>query len=161
MKRRFFTRAALTGILILCSAFISCNNPTNSDTGTIPTKWQGKYKALSGYGFGSASDYINVGTDSATYYVSGSSGTISNLSVKSGGSVSKNSTKVGEWLYVYQGSKKIGYAMSDGTGDIVGIGADAPLLNVYIVLATGYKLSPTPDFSGVSTNTAFEFAGGK
>jgi hypothetical protein len=153
MKTKYVVLGMLVGVL----AFIlvtGCDNGTGGGgSDGIDAKWQGRYVG--------GDDYVIVNGTTASYFIDGARGTISNITTEAGGDVLYSGTVVGSWVYVLSDGNKSGFVMNEtvNRGTYIGVGAYGANSLINEITRNGGSFSPSPSTSGLPT--AYYFWGQK
>jgi hypothetical protein len=138
--------------LIVLTATISFSITACSSTeddSSIPTKWQGLYEYV--FEDNGQAATVNIKSDAADFadfrnngsLTDLTSGKVSDLSVSDGGKIKSANLDIGNWVYVYQGDKKVGIIVSSDNVNEIALAASGSSEYVSTMTSTGITFSPS------------------
>jgi uncharacterized lipoprotein NlpE involved in copper resistance len=143
MKKKFMF-GILAVLLALGLTLAGCDNgTTNNDP---PTWWEGQYPIEEINGVPVSGAWIRISTTGLTTSLGYSLSAI--VSAQAGGNVLKDSTVIGEWVYIYGNGSKRGIAVNitnyTHTGQVLALGNDALATLATDIISAGITLSGNP-----------------
>jgi len=123
-----------------------CDDPNGGGGGGgdgIPAKWQGTYT------YGDKTNYVILGPTSGTYKISSATGSIPNITIGTGGTISGSGT--GTWVYILTNGNKAGFVWEvTGYGTYGAFGYGGVTQHLSEADSGGLTFTPRPSNDGMN-----------